>query len=279
MWHEQQHCAQYMSKSERRLLTLLLIITLVVWAAMLANAYLLGPHGLNVPRYTNNVLTLAGAALTGFSLVALAAHTLRQWRDNRLAPPPSLSLVLDMDSRPFTPPSFIPTIIAPPTWAGLTPLESELFGFLNAYRHWPVHLENDAPDSLYDHALRLWDTVRQQPHTTPIHRVAALALPLAKLFAYTEHRTRAPWWHFTVQDQITYTRRCAEHGGLSALILSTLPSFQTLPTLDGEDTRQTLLTALRYAYESANLPANASPLTRDIVRVLNKITSETMPLS
>src|SRR5690606_16403681 len=85
-------------------------------------------------------------------------------------------------------PKFLPQLVAPPAWAGLTPLEAELFGFLNAYRHWPVDL-NNPETSIYELAHARWQVMRHLPGAGPWHRAMALSKDLALIYAHKEIRT------------------------------------------------------------------------------------------
>lgn len=174
---------------------------------------------------------------------------------------------------------FLPQMVAPPDWPGLHPLEAELIGFLQGYRHWPVDLalqnkHNHASPgcefaSLYERAVARWQMMRQLPAATPWHRIAALAKDLALVHAYEEKRVTRPFWSFWQRDTVTFRRRCQAHGGMSAFVLSTFPAFRHLKTTpEGRDMQRTLLVALRYHATPHQLPLSSSPLAREIVDYL-----------
>src|SRR5690606_3505101 len=103
----------------------------------------------------------------------------------------------------------------------LSTLEAELIGFLNGYRHWPFTLGQARP-TLYEEAIARWEVMRALPGSGPLHRAAALASVLGKVVAYGEVRQHHPLKNFWRRDRVRFERRCREHGGLAAFVLSTL---------------------------------------------------------
>tara|TARA_R110000868_G_scaffold218576_1_gene469013 strand:- start:156149 stop:157468 length:1320 start_codon:yes stop_codon:yes gene_type:complete len=168
---------------------------------------------------------------------------------------------------------FIPDIIAAPySIKGLSPLEAELIGFLNTYRNWPYDISGQTNKSLYQHAIEQWRAMKQIKGATDLHRAAALAQDLSLVYAYTEKRKKFPLSQFWKRDIVKYSRRCNEHGGLSATILATMPTFKNLghDTKSNQKFRRAILTAIRYRDNPTSIPANCDPLGKDIYESLHK---------
>jgi hypothetical protein len=257
----------------------LLVGALVVawWAYDVTSTYLLGERGLNFARYVNGVVAIAMAVAGGFMVVWAATAMLHRAERRRTGfesqVTDSFGTTFKMSGAPFpiSLSKFLPELIAPPRWAGLSPLESELIGFLNGYRDWPADLDR-GDETLYQHAMRLWDAMRRLPGAGPLHRAAALAQGLGKVYAFEEIRTPSPWWELGKRDSVRFRRRCREHGGMAAFILATMPGFAQLgdsPTQTRERQRA-LLTALRYHHAPNTLPTNAGPLARELMDYLHR---------
>ena len=257
----------------------LLVGTLLVawWVYDVSTTYLFGERGLNFARYQHGVAVVGMAAIGGFLMVWAATGILAQVQRRRTGFESEVTdgygTTFRMGDSPFpiALSKFLPELIAPPAWPGLSPLEGELMGFLNGYRHWPADLER-ADESLYLHAMRQWDAMRQLPGAGPLHRAAALAQALSKVYAFREVRTPAPWWNLTTRDQVRFQRRAREQGGMAAFVLSTMPSFALLGDNPDQnrDMRRALLVALRYQHEPQLLPTNAGPLAREVMDYLHR---------
>jgi hypothetical protein len=174
---------------------------------------------------------------------------------------------------------FLPQMVAPPSWPGLHPLEAELLGFLQGYRHWPINLESQNKDheasggkeftSLYEQAVARWQVMRHMPGTGPWHRIAALAKDLALVHAYREVRTTYPLWQVGKRDQVKFVARCQPHGGITAFVISTFPAFRALKgSAEGDAIQRALLVAMRYHSTPMLLPLNSGPLARELVDYL-----------
>lgn len=249
------------------------------WCYVVVSTYLFGERGLNVDRYTAGVMWVGLSALAGFSLV-WAAHQVTLWQRRRKTGfeaevRDEFGTVFEMagsDGHPIpfklSLSKFLPQLVAPPAWAGLSALEAELMGFLNAYRSWPLDLKNhDA--SLYEKAFARWQVMRHLPGTGPWHRVMALAKDLGYVHAYREIRKVHPPHHFWKRDEVKYVQRCQPTGGMSAFVLSTMPAFRSLgSTAEGLDVQRSLLTALRYHQTPAMVPINGGSMTRELVDYL-----------
>ncbi|TKW60925.1 MAG: hypothetical protein DI628_08550 [Blastochloris viridis] len=266
------------------------LLMMFLWAAHVVWSVLLGT-GLDTHRYAGSVLLLAGGALAGFVLV-WAATLLGDMRRNlstgfEAGVTDEFGTEFQMatpDGKSTTPfkmslTKFLPQLVAPPDWPGLHPLEAELIGFLQGYRHWPVNLnaQNKRHEaspgrefaSLYELAVARWQVMRQIPGATHWHRIAALSKDLALVHAFVEKRSSAPLSHFWKRDSVKFTQRCQAHGGITAFLLSTFPAFRAMKgTAEGEELQRTLLIALRYHATPHQLPLNSTPLAREIVDYL-----------
>lgn len=254
-----------------RMMILLSVIVAVVTFSQIMMEYVFGTQGIDFSEYITGASEIALAILGGFSLVWLCTKfmTFESFKSTGFEP-----VFVDETGTGFNFPvslsKFLPEIIAQPYHADLHPLEAELIGFLNGYRSWPFNL--DTPKvSLYQHALAQWQAMKEVPEAGPMHRIAALAQDLGKTYAYEERRKVFPYWQFWKQDAVRYTRRCTEHGGLSAFLLSTMPSFRKLGTdyESNQQYRRALLTAVRYRDNPSNMPANVDPLAKSIYEALH----------
>lgn len=269
----------------------LVISTLLIflWTVHVVWTVLLG-SGADLDLYSRGVVVMAGSAVTGFFMV-WAAAALGNLRTNLKTGFEADAVdeygtgfeMVGADGKavPFklSLSKFLPQMVAPPSWPGLHPLEAELLGFLQGYRHWPVDLRaqnihHEASSgkefaSLYEQAVARWQVVRHMPGSGPWHRIAALAKDLALVHAYREVRTTYPLWQFSRRDEVKFVSRCQPHGGITAFILSTFPAFRTLKdTADGQEIQRALLVALRYHATPNLLPLNSGPLARELVDYL-----------
>ena len=250
-------------------------LLIVWWAWDIASTYLLGERGLNFSQYGLGIAQLGLAVICGFGLVWLAIRMAESARRKKTGFEAEVQdeygTVFKMGAAkepfPMQLAKFLPDIIATPNWPGISPLESELIGFLNGYRHWPADLSHGG-ESLTARALERWNIVRAMPGAGQWHRLMALAGDLGKIYAYREVRTRYPLKFFWKPDRIRFERRAKEHGGLAAFVLSTLPGFRALASDRSEETthaRRDLLAALRYMDDPRLLPTNTSSLSRELL--------------
>ncbi|HEX2859147.1 MAG TPA: hypothetical protein VHP58_03000 [Alphaproteobacteria bacterium] len=258
------------------------LLLVVWWAFEVVNTYLVGEHGLNFTRYSNGVMVIGAATLGGFALVWLAVQIAAWSRGVATGFEPE---VVDEYGTTFkmgegagysvSLSKFLPEIIAPPVWPGLSALEAELIGFLNGYRHWPYNLGHTHP-TLYEEALARWEIMRSLPGSGPLQRASALASVLSKVVAYSEVRNHHPLRQFWKRDRVRFERRCREHGGLAAFVLSTLPAFRALSNGDAEAqrARRAMTTALRYYDVPGGLPVNVDATTRDLSNALQRLVSK-----
>ena len=260
-----------------------------LWAVHVVWTVLLG-KGLQLDAYMNGVMVLGCSVLAGF-LVVWSAATLGNLRKNlktgfeaEVTDEFGTGFAMagaDGKPAPFrlSLSKFLPQMVAPPSWPGLHPLEAELIGFLQGYRHWPVDLAAQNKNkqasggkefvSLYEQAVARWQIMRHMPGTGPWHRIAALAKDLALVHAYKEIRTTYPLWLLNKRDQVKFVPRCQPHGGITAFIFSTFPAFRALKgTAEGDAIQRALLLAMRYHNTPTMLPLNSGPLARELVDYL-----------
>lgn len=249
------------------------ILVTCYWVFDVANNYLFGEKGLNFDHYILGTITVGGAVIGGFIFVWICTKfiTFQQFRKTGFE-----AAFEDESGTAFnfrlSLSKFLPEIIArPPLEGDLSPLEAELLGFLNGYNTWPYDL-NNPEKSLRQHALEQWWAMKHLDGAGPMHRAAALAQDLGKVYAYQEKRKIYPLGQFWKRDDVSYQRRCSEHGGLSAFILSTMTSFKKLGKDEhtNQRDRRALLTAIRYCKDPTNMPANCDPMAREIYEYLNR---------
>ncbi len=267
--------------------TLVISILLVFWwAYVVVSTFLIGPAGLNWPRYQQGVMLVGGAATAGFFTVWLATRLIAWQRQRKTGfeaePTDEFGTAYEMinsagTSEPFNMAlsKFQPSLIGtPPAHPQLAPLEAEILGFLNGFRHWPIDPAN--PElTLYEQSMARWQLMRQLPTATAWHRVVALAKDLSVVSSLEEIRIPPRWYQVTAQDKITFKRRSVPNAGMSALILSTLPAFRALQHQpEGPAAARAMLCALRYAQTPQELPLNAGPLASSLVEGLARIESQ-----
>jgi hypothetical protein len=247
-----------------------LLISIIVFVYVSFNVvteYILGDTGLTMAQYIAGVTEVAGAIIGGFVFVAVCVKFITFEKLKRTG---FEATFRDETGTGFNFPvslsKFMPDIIAPPTWRNVHEVEAELMGFLNGYRDWPFDITGETNKSLYQHAMEQWSAMQRLPNTTPLHGIAALAQDLGKVYAYAEKRKHYPYLEFWRRDKVSHSRRCLEHGGLSAFILSTIPSFMRMD----ERTRRAVLIAVRYRDNPSQIPANCDPLAVDIYESLHK---------
>lgn len=260
-----------------------------LWAVHVVWTVLLGT-GADLTLYTRGVMVTGGGALAGFIVVWAAAalgnlrKSLKTGFEAEVVDEFGTGFEMvgaDGKSMPFklSLSKFLPQMVAPPSWPGLHPLEAELLGFLQGYRHWPISLKAQNVNSeasggkeftsLYEQAVARWQVIRHMPGSGPWHRVAALSKDLALVHAYREVRTTYPLWQVFKRDKVKFVSRCQPHGGITAFVISTFPAFRELKTSkDGNEIQKALLIAMRYHTNPTGLPLNSGPLARELVDFL-----------
>jgi hypothetical protein len=258
------------------------LLLIIWWLWVVISTYLFGDTGLNTLRYQRGIILVALAATGGFISVWLAYRLIlwhRQAKTGFEAEPTDefgTAYLMTNSSGNAEPyrialSKFQPALLAPPlAEPGLHPLEAELIGFLQGYRHWPLDLHHPET-SLYEQAMARWHTVKALPSCTPWLRAAALAQDLAMVQAYEEQRTSAPWWQPFTRDTIRFKHKTEPRPGMSALLLSTMPAFRALSaTPEGAATGRALLAATRYYATPHLLPLNAGALAAQIIEGLQR---------
>lgn len=230
--------------------------------------------GLNWSQYFHGVLNIGGSVLGGCLFVLICTKFITFNKNKKTGFEASY---VDETGTGFNFPvslsKFLPEMVAPPySNQSLSELEAQLIGFLNSYRNWPYDISGESKKSLYDHAIEQWKAMRSLPNAGPLHYAAALAQDLSLAYAFQEKRKKYPLSQFWKRDDVRFSRRCVEHGGLSATILATMPAFKTL----GDDIktnqkyRRAILTAIRYRDNPTSIPVNCDPLGKDIYESLHK---------
>lgn len=243
-----------------------LAVLMVLWQ------YVFGERGLDWHVWSQGVIMVGASTLGGYTFVTLGAWLITFLQNRRTG---FEATFVDETGTKFNFPvslsKFLPDVIAPPFSTGLHPVEVELFGFLNGYREWPADVENPSI-SLYENAYRQWLAMSRLPGTTHLHRIASLSQHLGKIYAYSLRRTRHPLWMFWEPDTIRYEQRALYHGGLSAFVLSTMPSFRHLNVKPDANAleRRALLIAIRYRDDPTHMPENCDPLAREIYESLHR---------
>ncbi|MDE0724157.1 MAG: hypothetical protein OSB62_05605 [Alphaproteobacteria bacterium] len=255
-------------------LALLICLILMVFTITRVIYHLLFQTGLTLTEYFNGVVSVSSAALGGFIFVWICIKFINAERFKKTGFEASKT---DDTGTSFnfsvSLSKFIPEIIAPPSPSSTRhPLESELLGFLNGFRHWPYDISGNTNETLFERATKQWQAMNTLEGCTPYHRIAALAQDLSLIYAYAEKRKVHPFYQFWKMDDVSYSRRCDEHGGLSAFILTTFPSFKKLHHDEDKNKslRRALTTAVKYRDNPNSIPNNCDPLARDIYESLHR---------
>jgi hypothetical protein len=252
-----------------------LLVCLLVFFGTLAQilySYILGPQGLNPEQYARGVPIVLASIVGGYFFIWTSTQLMQLDKYRKTGFEASY---VDETGTGFNFPvslsKYLPEIIAEPDNANLHPLESELIGFLNGFRTWPHDIDNPNGESLYTHSMKQWHAMWQLEGAGPLHRVAALAQDLGKVYTYKERRKTYPMSQFWKRDSVSFVRRCMEHGGYSAFVLSNMKSFREIGTdLDtNQRYRRALLTTIRYKNDPSSIPANCDPLSREIYEYIH----------
>lgn len=255
-------------------LALLICMILMVFTIVRVIYHLIFGTGLSLPEYFNGVMAVSSATIGGFIFVWICIKFINAERFRKTGFEASKT---DDTGTSFnfsvSLSKFIPEIIAAPEPTNSRhPLEAELLGFLNGFRHWPYDISGNSNETLFEHATKQWRAMNSLEGCTPYHRIAALAQDLSLTYAYQEFRKPYPFYMFWKTDDVAFTRRCDEHGGLSAFILSTFPSFKKLhhDADKNKVLRRAITTAVKYRDNPNSIPNNCDPLARDIYESLHK---------
>lgn len=230
--------------------------------------YIFGERAFNFQDYIQGVGGVAGAAFGGFLFVTLCTKfiTFNRFKVTGFEP-----VYTDEAGTGFNFPvslsKFLPDVIAAPEGDELSATEKEIIGFLNGFRDWPADITGEDKTNFYDYTMARWRIMRTLPNANELHYIAALSQHLSKIYAAQESRRSAPIWKFWVRDKVKFKRRCLEHGGLSAFILSTFPSFLRME----ERRRRAVLIAVRYRDNPIQIPANCDPMAMDIYESLHRV--------
>lgn len=230
--------------------------------------YIFGERAFNLQDYLQGVGGVTGAALGGFLFVTLCTKfiTFNRFKVTGFEPAYTDEAGTGFNF-PVSLSKFLPDVIAAPEGDELSPVEKEIIGFLNGFRDWPADISGEDKTNFYDFAMTRWRMMRTLPNATELHYIAALSQHLSKIYAAQETRRSAPLWKFWVRDKVKFKRRCLEHGGLSAFILSTFPSFLRME----ERRRRAVLIAVRYRDNPIQIPANCDPMAMDIYESLHRV--------
>jgi len=242
-------------------------LVVIYWAWGIANDYLFGDIGLNFDLFIHGIIKVGFAAVLGFVFVSACVFfvTTRRKQKNAFE-----SVIIDEYGTEFNWPimlsKFLPEVIAAPLHINMHPLEQELLGFLNGYREWPQDINDPSAGSLADAAINRWRAVHKLHNVTELHRIVALALDLGKVLSYAEKRSYAPWHKPWRRDKVNYVNKAAVHGGFSAFVLSTFDTFRRLD----ENTRQTLLLAVRFGRDPLRIPSNSPAIVQEIYSAVHR---------
>lgn len=255
-----------------RMMILVSIIVVVATLISILNQYVFGSEGLDIQQYLTGAVKVGAVLFIGFSFVWISTKfmTFESFKQSGFEP-----VFKDETGTGFNFPvslsKFLPEIIAEPYDPKMHALEAELIGFLNGYRSWPYDISGNNSETLYTHAMDRWEAMKHVPQAGPLHRVAALAQDLGKIYAYAEKRKSFPMIQFWKQDSVRHVQRCEEHGGLSAFLLSTMPAFKKLGKNyeSNQKYRRVLLAAIRYRNDPNKMPANIDPLVKGIYESLH----------
>lgn len=249
-------------------------LLVAAWLFLVMMGPLLGTVPFHFDRYIHNAILVGLGVWFGYGFVYLGVKFLNLKNNTSKAFTPK---EYDHTGTTFNMPvnltRFVPAIIAPPAPdEHITPLESELIGFLNSLGDWPLSLTADSP-TLQDYTLKLYHIVQNAPNITPLQRIAALASHLSVVYAFKEHRKSVPWHQFWRREASSYSLRRQPHGSLSTVMLSQMPSFKSQLTAEEQ---RALLTALRYVHQPEAIPRNVAPVTRDIINTLARAEAQMM---
>lgn len=250
-----------------RFAILMSIFMVLAVGANLIKTYVFDGVTLDLQAYATGIARVGGATLGGFIFVWLCTKiiTFDKYKKTGFE-----ATFRDETGTGFNFPvslnKFLPDVIAAPTSGNLHPVETEIIGFLNGYKNWPLSVEDPNGKKLYDNSLLQWRAMQQLPGTTEMHRIVALAQDLGLVYVYKETRKAYPFTQFWLRDKVRYERRCEFHGGYSTSVLSTMPSFNAMP----ERSRRAILLAVRYRDNPVMIPANCDPIAFELYEALHR---------
>ena len=238
----------------------LLISLMVIFAAVaqVLYTYVFGEKGLNFHNYISGLLTLSATTAGGFFFIWVCSKFITF---NGLKATGFEGVYRDeygtnfVFKKPIQLTKFLPDLIAKPD-GNLHILEKELIAFLSGYKDMPFDLTDPKSLSLYDYSMYMWKQSKSLKNTNSYHHIVALSKYLGLVYVYKQKRKTHPLWQFWMRDKVSYSKRCLFHGGLSAFVLSTMPSFNKLD----EETKRSLLVAIRFADNPMAIPVNCGKL-------------------
>ena len=231
--------------------------------------YAFGEKGLDFPVYFNGVMHIAVATTGGFFFIWICNKFITF---NGLKVSAFQASFSDEYGTKFVFPypiklsKFLPDIIAKPYYTNISDIEAELIGFLSAYKEMPMDLYTKNSPSLYDYSLAIWKESKKIQNTNHLHHIACLSKHLGLVHTYKEKRKSAPMWQFWARDKVSYSKANLFHGGLSAFVLSTMPSFQKLD----EEVKRLLLVSIRFSEKPAYIPVNCHKSAFHIYETMHK---------
>lgn len=234
-----------MSSPKVRFALMIGALVVVWWLYAMTSTYLIGERGLNFARYLHGVTVVGGAAAAGFLLVWGAVLLMRHL------------------FRPHIP---SPLLLSIPHWPNLHPLEAEIIGYLNAYRHWPA--EAGYAGGLYHATLARWEAMRTLPESTTLARLAALAMAFNTLVRWHEIRQPPGLFDIGHRDSVRF-QPITPSADAAMELLATLPAFPSLAS-EGPDAIRTLGHLLQPPHED-------EPATIKHVRSLLAKAEESIP--
>lgn len=250
-----------------RFAILMSIFMVLAVGASLIKTYVFDGVTLDLAAYVVGIMRVGGATLGGFIFVwaSVKIITFDKYKKTGFE-----ATFRDETGTGYNFPvslnKFLPDVVAAPMGANLHPVEADIIGFMNGFKHWPLSVEDPHGKKLYDYALLQWRAMQQLPGTSALHRIVALAQDLGLVNVYKEKRSAYPWWQFWMKDKVRFERRCQFHGGYSASVLSTMPHFNTMP----ERTRRAILLAVRYRDNPVMIPANCDPIAFELYEALHR---------
>lgn len=250
-----------------RFAILMSIFMVLAVGASLIKTYIFDGNTLDLAAYVSGVIRVGGATLGGFIFVWVCTKiiTFDKYKKTGFE-----ATFRDETGTGFNFPvslnKFLPDVIAAPVAPNIHPVEAEIIGFLNGFKNFPLSAEDPNGKKLYDNSILQWRAMQQIPGTTELHRIVALAQDLGLVNVYKEKRTTYPLTQFWLKDKVRYERRCEFHGGYSASVLSTMPSFNAMP----ERTRRAILIAVRYRDNPVMIPANCDPIAFELYEALHR---------
>lgn len=231
-------------------------------------SYSFGQNGLDLNEYLSGVFMIGSSTFGGFFFIWVCSKFITF---NGLKATGFEGVFRDeygtnfVFKHPIRLTKFLPDLIARPIAGNISDLESDLIAFLSGYKQMPIDINDPKSISLYDYSLGVWRESKKLKNTNSLHHIVALSKHLGLAYVYKPKRKSAPLWQFWVKDKISYSKRCLFHGGLSSFVLSTMPTFHNLD----EETKRSLLIAIRFADKPISIPENCDPIAFSLYESLH----------